>query len=210
MQISKKQHSPTKFGECFVFFDQQEPPNPIFHPPIKAHNQMYKLPRTVPPRRNRRLDLACSALSLKAAFSGVYVCARPCAMNREVVAKTHRSKKVMLWLRPRNTYHLPDTCICRCGLQCQQRSYVDQDVEVLSRCLVDILGQAASRKGFCRNLRGIFPNKVLGKFCEGLFGGFSRAIFLGKKEENPHQNPDKFKSEFGSFAAKIHAARIWP
>ena len=28
-----------------------------------------------------------------------------------------------------------------------------------------------SRKGFCRNPRGIFPNKVPGEFCGGFFGG---------------------------------------
>ena len=32
-----------------------------------------------------------------------------------------------------------------------------------------------SRKGFCRNPRGILPNKVPGEFC----GGFFWSIFLG-------------------------------
>ena len=37
-----------------------------------------------------------------------------------------------------------------------------------------------SRKGFCRNPRGIFPNKVPGEFWGGVFGGFFRAFFPGK------------------------------
>ena len=47
-----------------------------------------------------------------------------------------------------------------------------------------------SRKGFCRNPRGIFPNKVPGEFCGGFFGGFFRAFFLGKiGGKNPPKNP---------------------
>ena len=48
-----------------------------------------------------------------------------------------------------------------------------------------------SRKGFCRNPRGIFPTKVLGEFCGGFFGGLFRAFFLGKKigGKNPPKNP---------------------
>ena len=47
-----------------------------------------------------------------------------------------------------------------------------------------------SRKGFCRNPRGIFPNKVLGEFCGRFFGGFFRAFFLGRKGgKNPPKNP---------------------
>ena len=41
-----------------------------------------------------------------------------------------------------------------------------------------------SRKGFCRNPTGIFPNKVPGEFCGGFFGGFFRAFFLGKNRRN--------------------------
>ena len=51
------------------------------------------------------------------------------------------------------------------------------------------------------NLRGIF-----GVFVGGLF-------FLGKKKQEEQIHPKstaKIKSEFRSFAAKIHAARIWP
>ena len=43
-----------------------------------------------------------------------------------------------------------------------------------------------SRKGFCRNPRGIFPNKVPGEFRRGLFGGFFRAFFLGKQATKIH------------------------
>ena len=68
---------------------------------------------------------------------------------------------------------------------------------------------SSERKGFCRNPRGIFPTKFPGEFCGGFFGGFFRAFFLGKKEgKNPYpKSTAKFKSEFGSFAAKIHTAR---
>ena len=69
-----------------------------------------------------------------------------------------------------------------------------------------------SRKGFCRNPRGIFPNKVPGEFCGGFFGGFFRAFSLenigGKKSTK--KSTAKLKSEFGSFAAKIRTARIRP
>ena len=47
-----------------------------------------------------------------------------------------------------------------------------------------------SRKGFCRNPRGISPNKVLGEFCGGFLGGFFQAFFFGKKRrKNPQKNP---------------------
>ena len=53
-----------------------------------------------------------------------------------------------------------------------------------------------SRKGFCRNPRGIFPDKVLGEFCRGFFGGVFRAFFLGKSRskkspKNPRQNSNQ-------------------
>ena len=69
-----------------------------------------------------------------------------------------------------------------------------------------------SRKGFCRNPRGIFPNKVPGEFCGGFFGGFFWAFSLGKnrRKKSTKKSTAKFKSEFGSFAAKIHTAGIWP
>ena len=48
-----------------------------------------------------------------------------------------------------------------------------------------------SRKGFCRNPRGIFPNKFRGGFCGGFFGWiFSSFFFLGKDgRKNPPKNP---------------------
>ena len=53
-----------------------------------------------------------------------------------------------------------------------------------------------SRKGFCRNPRGIFPNKVPSEFCGGFFGGFFLAFFLGKNRrkkspKNPRQNSNR-------------------
>ena len=63
-----------------------------------------------------------------------------------------------------------------------------------------------SRKGFCRNPRGIFPTEFPGEFC----GGFFRGIFSWKEEESIQTPTAKFKSEFGSFAAKIHTVRICP
>ena len=57
---------------------------------------------------------------------------------------------------------------------------------------------------------GIFPNKVPGEFCGGFFGGFFRAFFVGKnrRKKSTKKSTAKFKSEFGSFTAKIHTARI--
>ena len=68
-----------------------------------------------------------------------------------------------------------------------------------------------SRKGFCRNPRGIFPTKTLGEFCGGFSGGLFGAFFLGKNrtKKSTRKSTAKFKSEFGSFGAKIHTARIW-
>ena len=53
-----------------------------------------------------------------------------------------------------------------------------------------------SREGFCRNLRGFFPNKFPGEFCHGFFGGFLGAFFLGrnrrkKSPKNPRQNSNQ-------------------
>ena len=54
-----------------------------------------------------------------------------------------------------------------------------------------------SRKRFCRNPRGIFPNKVPGEFCGRFFGGFFGACFLGKNRrkkyppKNPRLNPNR-------------------
>ena len=69
-----------------------------------------------------------------------------------------------------------------------------------------------SRKGFCRNPRGIFLKKVPSDFFGGFFGGFFGAFFLGKKQEkeSTHKSTAIFKSKFGSFGAKIHTARIRP
>ena len=44
-------------------------------------------------------------------------------------------------------------------------------------------------------------------------GGIFGAPFLGKKEKRKRSTPNstaKKKSNFGSFAAKVHTARIWP
>ena len=48
-----------------------------------------------------------------------------------------------------------------------------------------------SRKGFCRNPRGIFPNKVPGEFYGGFFGGVFLGPFFFEKirEKNPPKNP---------------------
>ena len=69
-----------------------------------------------------------------------------------------------------------------------------------------------SRKGFCRNPRGIFPNEFPGEFCSGFFAGFFRAFFLGQnRRKKTTQKPTAiFKSEFGSSRAKVHTARIRP
>ena len=40
-----------------------------------------------------------------------------------------------------------------------------------------------SRKGFCRNPRGIFPTEFPGEFCRGFFGGFFSGLFPWKKQE---------------------------
>ena len=49
-----------------------------------------------------------------------------------------------------------------------------------------------SREGFCRNPRGIFPNKVLGEFCGGFFvdffGPFSLEKTGGKIHPKIHGN----------------------
>ena len=70
----------------------------------------------------------------------------------------------------------------------------------------------ASREGFCRNPRGIFPTEFPGEFCRGFFGGFFRAFFLGKnrRKKSTKKSTAIFKSEFGRFGAKIHTARIRP
>ena len=44
----------------------------------------------------------------------------------------------------------------------------------------------SSRTGFCRNPRGISPNKVLGEFCGGFFGAFFGAFFFGKNMRKIH------------------------
>ena len=66
-----------------------------------------------------------------------------------------------------------------------------------------------SRKGFCRYPRGIFQTKSWVNFAFFLVA--FPAFFLGKKQEekSTQKSTAKFKSEFGSFAAKIHSARIW-
>ena len=53
-----------------------------------------------------------------------------------------------------------------------------------------------SRKGFCRNPRGIFPTEFPGECCRGFFGGFFRPFFLGKKRrKNPPKNPRQFSNQ---------------
>ena len=44
-------------------------------------------------------------------------------------------------------------------------------------------GPKVSRKGFCRNPRGIFPTEFPGEFCRGFFGGFFSGLFPWKKQE---------------------------
>ena len=64
-----------------------------------------------------------------------------------------------------------------------------------------------SREGVCRNPKGIFLSP--GRILRGFFGGFFRAFFLGKnrRKTSTQKSTVIFKSEFGSFAAKIHTAR---
>ena len=55
-----------------------------------------------------------------------------------------------------------------------------------------------SRKGFCRNPTGIFPNRVQGEFCGFFFGDFFGLFPWNKKEEkSTKKSTAKFKSEFG-------------
>ena len=63
-----------------------------------------------------------------------------------------------------------------------------------------------SRKGFCRNPRGIYPNKFPGEFCGGFFGVFFGPLindaWKKQEEKSSQKSTAKFKSEFVSFAAK--------
>ena len=53
-----------------------------------------------------------------------------------------------------------------------------------------------SRKGFCRNPRGIYPTEFPGEFCRGFFSGFFRAFSLEKNRgKNPPKNPRKFSNQ---------------
>ena len=69
-----------------------------------------------------------------------------------------------------------------------------------------------SRKGRCRNPRGFIRKKsrvnLAGDLLVDFFGPFS----LEKKQEknSTQKSTAKFKSEFGSFVAEIHTARIRP
>ena len=67
-----------------------------------------------------------------------------------------------------------------------------------------------NENAFCRNPRGIFPSKFPGDFC-GRFILWILGLFpFDRKEERSTQNSTaKLKSEFGSFAAKMHTAS-WP
>ena len=68
------------------------------------------------------------------------------------------------------------------------------------------------KKRLLQKSEGTFPNDSRVNFARDLLVDFVGAFFLGKKqEERSTQNSiTKFKSESGSFAAKIHTARIWP
>ena len=73
------------------------------------------------------------------------------------------------------------------------------------------LGGAAEKnsgKGFCRNTRGISRVNFAGDFLVDFLGLSSLEKTGGKK--SAQKSTAKLKSEFGSFAAKIHTARIWP
>ena len=67
------------------------------------------------------------------------------------------------------------------------------------------------KKRLLQKSERIFPTKFLGEFCGGFFCGFFGAFFLGRnrRKKSTQKSMAKFKSEFGSFAAKIHTARIW-
>ena len=54
-----------------------------------------------------------------------------------------------------------------------------------------------SRKGFCRNPRGIFPNKVLGEFCGAFFGGLFGIFPCEHKTggRNPPKNPRRSSNQ---------------
>ena len=43
-----------------------------------------------------------------------------------------------------------------------------------------------SRKGFCRNPRGVFLNEFLGEFCRGFLVDFGGPLSLEKQEKNIH------------------------
>ena len=85
-------------------------------------------------------------------------------------------------------------------------SFSPHEFAVKSQCCrAFAVANDLSRTCFCRNPRGIFPNKVPGEFCGGFFCGFVLAFFLGKnrRKKSTQKSTAKFKSEFGSFAAKI-------
>ena len=66
-------------------------------------------------------------------------------------------------------------------------------------------------KASAENPRGIFPTESWVKFAGDFLVDFL-GVFLRKKQEekSTKKSTAKFKSEFGSFKAKIHIARIWP
>ena len=55
-------------------------------------------------------------------------------------------------------------------------------------------------------------HKVLGELFGGFLGGFFGPFFIGKNRRKKFhlKSTAKFTPELGSFAAKIHSARIWP
>ena len=84
----------------------------------------------------------------------------------------------------------------------------DGTFQVIMREICNFCRFSFSREGFCRNPRGFFPNDCRVNFAMDFWW-----IILGLlpwKKENPPKNTARFKSEFGSLAAKIHTARICP
>ena len=70
------------------------------------------------------------------------------------------------------------------------------------------------KKRLLQKSEGNFSNKVPGEFSVFFWGGggFFRAFFLRKnrRKKSTKKSTAKLKSDFGSFAAKIHTARIRP
>ena len=79
---------------------------------------------------------------------------------------------------------------CKNGTHSTSFSNTREHTANLVRVFLCFLSLCFSRKGFCRNPRGIFPNKVPGEFGGEFFGGFFGAFFLGRKGgTRPSKNP---------------------